>query len=236
VIFASSNAAALAAKPAGIATPIVFCIGADPIKLGLAASMNRPGGNMTGVSFLATALVAKMMEVLHEAVPKASVVAALVNPTNPNGASVREEARGAARVFGLDLHVYNASTEREIDSAFVALVERRAGALIIAGDSFFAGHFDQLVTLAARYSIPAIYPADRRFADAGGLMGYGTSIVDAHRISGGYVGRILKGEKPGDLPVQQSVKVELVINMKTAKALGLNIPPLLRALATDVIE
>jgi putative ABC transport system substrate-binding protein len=234
-IFAFGNPAAQAAKPASIATPIVFAIGLDPVQLGLVAGLNRPGGNMTGVSFVATAVVAKMLEVLHEAIPKATVVAVLVNPANPNSENNAREAQEAVRILGLDLHVLHASTQREIDQAIATLVERRVGALLITGDAFFTDQFDQLVALLARHSIPAI-SSNRDFADAGGLMSYGSSITDAYRISGGYVGRILKGEKAADLPVQQSTRVDLILNLKTAKSLGITFPLTLLGRADEVIE
>ena len=235
VIFAASNAAALAAKPAAIGTPIVFSVGGDPVKLGLVASMNRPGGNITGVSFLSTAIMAKMLEMLHEAVPNVAVVGALINPTNPNDESNVREAQEAAHILGLELHILKASTEREIGSAVATLVERHAGALLVEGDSFFFDQKDQVIALAARHSIPTISSIDA-WAYGGGLMSYSASIADAHRIAAGYVSRILMGEKPADLPVQQSKKVELIINLKTAKALGLTVPQSLLARADEVIE
>jgi putative ABC transport system substrate-binding protein len=235
VIFAADNAAAQVVRPAGTTIPIVFAIGADPVKLGLVASLSRPGGNMTGVSFLSTATVAKMLEMLHQAVPNATAIAALMNPTNPNGETDTREAQEAARILGLQLHVLDASNDREIEAAFATLVQRRAGALVVQGDSFFGGQADQLAALAARHAMPAIYQS-RIFAEAGGLMSYGASLADARRMAGTYTGRILKGEKPADLPVQQSTKIELVINLKTAKALGLAIPPGVLAIADEVIE
>jgi putative ABC transport system substrate-binding protein len=236
VIFAMGNAAAQMVKPASSSIPIVFSVGGDPVQLGLVSSINRPGGNMTGVSFITTAIVAKMLEMLHEAVPKAAIIAALVNPANPNSVSDAREAQDAARFLGLQLHVLNASTEREIDAAFATLLERRAGALVIAGDALFGSkQLDQLAALSARHAIPAIYH-DRDFAVAGGLMSYGASFSDSYRISGAYVGRILKGDKAADLPVQQSTKIELTINMTTAKALGLTFPITLLGRADEVIE
>jgi putative ABC transport system substrate-binding protein len=235
VIFAASNAAVLAAKPAAIGTPIVFSIGADPVKLGLVASMNRPGGNITGVSFLSTAIMAKSLEVLHEAVPNVAVVGALINPTNPDAESNTREAQEAAAVLGLELHVLNASTKREIDSAIATLVERHAGALLVEGDSFFFDQKDQVIALAARHSIPAISSVSE-WVYGGGLMSYSASIAEAHRIAGGYVGRVLRGEKPADLPVQQMTKIELVVNLKTARALGIAMPLPLLGRADEVIE
>jgi putative ABC transport system substrate-binding protein len=235
VIFANDLASALVIKPASTAIPIVFSMGADPVTLGLVASLNRPGGNITGVRFLSTGLVAKTLEMLHEAVPNAASIAILVNPANPNAEPETKEAQEAARILGVQLHVLHASTEREIGAAFATLVQRQAGALVIGGDTFLGNRVDQLAALAARQAIPAIYPF-RIFADGGGLMSYGPSLADARRIVGTYVGRILKGEKPADLPVQQPTKFELVINLKTAKALGLTLPPTLLAIADEVIE
>jgi putative ABC transport system substrate-binding protein len=235
VVYAGANASALAAKAATATIPIVFRIGGDPVKLGLVASLNRPGGNITGVSFLSTDTVAKMLEVLHGAVPNAGVIAALMNPANPNGVADTTEAQGAARALGLELQVFNASNEREIDAVFATLVERHAGALLIEGDPLFAIRMKQLIVLTARHAIPAIYQG-REFPDAGGLISYGANRANASRIAGAYAGRILKGEKPADLPVQQATKVELVINLTTAKALSLTVPPTLLALADEVIE
>ncbi len=222
-IFASGVAAAQVAKPASPSIPVVFVIGGDPVQLGLVASMKRQGGNITGVSFLSTAIVAKSLELLHEAVPSADIVGALVNPTDPNSATDTKQAQEAARVLGLQVHVLNASTESEIDAAFATVIERRAEALLIEGDPFFFSRLDQITALLARHSMPAIFN-NPDFAHAGGLMSYATSIPDAYRTGDTYVGRILRGEKPADLPVQQSTKVELVINTKTAKALGLTFP------------
>jgi putative ABC transport system substrate-binding protein len=235
VIVAGDNSAAEVARPASTTIPLVFTVGADPVQLGLVASLNRPGGNITGASFLSTAVVAKMLEMLHEAVPNAAVVAALVNPANPNGEADTRQAREAARILGLQLEVLNASNDREISAAFATLTERHAGALLIVGDSFFANRPDQLATLAAQHRIPAIF-VNRVFTDAGGLMSYGASLDEARRIAGLYAGRILKGEKPADLPVQQSTRVELIINMKTAKALGITFPITLLGRADEVIE
>jgi putative ABC transport system substrate-binding protein len=235
VIFAGGNAAAQVAKPASNSVPIVFAIGADPVELGLVQSINRPGGNITGVSFLSTALTAKSLEILHEAVPNKVVIAAVVNPTNPNAKLNTRELQEAARILGLQLHVLNVSSERDIDAAFATLVQQNVGALLIDGDPFFEGRLDQLVAQLARHPMPAIYQ-NRRFADAGGLMSYGTSVVDAYRIAGDYTGRILNGEKPTELPVQQSTKVELILNSKAAKALGLTFPLSLLGRADQVIE
>jgi len=227
------NNAAVAAKATTTTTPIVFTVGGDPIKMGLVDSLNRPGGNITGVSFLSSDIVAKMMEAMHELMPKAARIAALVNPTNQNAAADTKEAEAAARTLGLELQVLNASNGREIDDAFALLVERRAAALLIEGDPFFVGRMKQLVVLTARHAIPAIYQG-RDFPDAGGLMSYGAN--RALRLAGGYTGRILKGERPVDLPVQLATKLELVINLSTAKALRLDVPPSLLARADEVIE
>ena len=235
VIATVANNAAVAAKVTTTTIPIVFTVGGDPIKLGLVDSLNRPGGNITGVSFLSSDIVAKMLEALHELMPKAARIAALVNPTNQNAAADTKEAEAAARTLGLEFEVLNASNEREIDDAFALLVERRAAALLIEGDPFLVGRMKQLVVLTARHAIPAIYQG-RDFPDAGGLMSYGANRWDALRLAGGYTGRILKGERPGDLPVQLATKVELVVNLYTAKALGLKIPLPLLGRDDEVIE
>jgi putative ABC transport system substrate-binding protein len=226
---------AVAAKSATATIPIVFEIGGDPIKLGLVASLSRPGGNITGVSFLIGTLVAKQFEVLHETVPKAALVGFLVNPTIADAETNTKNVLAAAEVVGQKLLVVQAHTDSELEAAFVTLVQQRAGALVVAADPFFVSRREKLVELAARQKVPAIYTL-REFAAAGGLMSYGTSITEAHRIVGLYAGRILKGEKPADLPIQQSTKVELIINLKTAKALGLTVPPQIVARADEVIE
>ena len=230
-----STIAAVAAKAATTTIPIVFSIGADPVQLGLVASLSRPGGNLTGVSFLATTVAARSLQVLHEAVPTAKVVAALMNPGNPNSEFDTAQLREAGRVLGLDVHILDATSEREIDDAFVSLLQRHAGALFIEGDPYFFIRLKQLVALSVRYAIPAIW-ANREFPDAGGLMSYGADRLDSFRIAGTYAGRILNGEKPADLPVQQSTKIELVINLTTAKAIGITIPESLLARADEVIE
>jgi putative tryptophan/tyrosine transport system substrate-binding protein len=230
----ASNAAAVAAKAATTTIPIVFSIGGDPVALGLVSSLNRPGGNVTGASFLATGTTAKMLEVLHELVPNASI-SALFNPANPTSEAETRETQRAARITGVEVDVLTASDEHDIDAAFATLVQRRAGALIIQGDPLFASHWKQLVALTARHAIPAIFQ-NRTFAETGGLMSYGGSLAEASRIAGLYVGRILKGEKPADLPVQQSTRIEFVINLTTAKALGLTFPITLLGRADEVIE
>jgi putative tryptophan/tyrosine transport system substrate-binding protein len=235
VIVTVANNAAVAAKATTTTIPIVFTVGGDPIKMGLVDSLSRPGGNITGVSFLSSDIIAKMLEALHELMPKAVRIAALVNPTNQNAAADTKEAEAAARTLGLELQVLNASNGREIDDAFALLVERRAGALLIEGDPFFIGRMKQLVVLTARHAIPAIYQG-RDFPDAGGLVSYGANRSDALRLAGGYTGRILKGERAVDLPVQLATKLELVVNLNTAKALGLEVPPSLLARADEVIE
>jgi putative ABC transport system substrate-binding protein len=234
VIVAIYNAAAVAAKAATTTIPIVFSIGGDPVALGLVASLNRPGGNLTGADFLATGTTAKMLEVLHQLVPNATI-AALFNPANPTSETETSETQRAARIIGVELDVMTAGSEHDIDVAFARLVERRDGALFIQGDPFFAGHLKQLVALTVRHAIPAIFQ-DRVFAEAGGLMSYGGSLADAARIAGVYTGRILKGEKPADLPVQQSTRIEFVINLATAKALGITFPITLLGRADEVIE
>jgi putative ABC transport system substrate-binding protein len=235
VIATMANNAAVAAKATTTTIPIVFTVGGDPIKMSLVDSLNRPGGNITGVSFLSSDIVPKMLEALHELTPKAARIAALVNPTNQNAATDTKEAEAAARTFGLELQVLQASNKREIDDAFALLAGRRAAALLIEGDPFFIGRMKQLVVLTARHAIPAIYQS-RDFPDDGGLMSYGADRSEALRLAGGYTGRILKGEKPTDLPVQLATKVELVINLNTAKALGLTIPLPLLGRADEVIE
>jgi putative ABC transport system substrate-binding protein len=227
--------AAVAAKSSTATIPVVFAAGSDPIKLGLVASLNHPGGNVTGVNFLTETLVAKQFEVLHETVPKTALIGVLVNPHVTIGVGETKNALAAAESFGQKTMVLQASTDSELDAAFVALDQQHAGALMVAGDAFFLSRRNRLVELAARQNLPTVYNL-REYAAAGGLMSYGTSITDAHRIAGVYAGRVLKGEKPADLPVQQSTKVELVINLKTAKALGLTIPLPLLGRADEVIE
>jgi putative ABC transport system substrate-binding protein len=230
-----STPAALAAKAATKTIPIVFAVGTDPVEIGLVASLNRPGGNLTGVTNLVVEVTAKCLEVLHEMVPAATQIAFLVNPTNPASDGILREGQAAARVLGLRLLVLNASDPSEIEAAFATLARERAGALLVGQDALFSSRRDQLVALVARHAVPAIYQF-REYAAAGGLMSYGTSDSDRYRQVGVYTGRILKGEKPADLPVQQSTKIELAINMKTAKALGLTFPLNLLGRADEVIE
>ena len=236
VIAATTTLAALAAKAATTTIPIVFESAGDPVQLGLVTSLNRPGGNVTGVTQLTQGLVPKELELLHELLPTARVMVLLVNPTNPSVAeTTTKEVQAAARTLGLDFHVLNASTERDFDVAFANVIQLRAGGLVIAADVFFTGHSEQLAALAARHAVAAVYKG-REFAAAGGLMSYGSDITDSYRLAGVYTGRILKGEKPADLPVQQATKVELIINLKTAKALGINVPNTLIGRADEVIE
>jgi len=236
VIVASGGLpSALAAKHATSTIPIVFPSAADPVALGLVASLARPGGNLTGVSFLSIELMPKRLELLSELVPQARVIALLVNPTNPNTEGYVGEAREAARAKGLQVHILNAGTESEIVAASVTLGQLRAGALIVAGDPFYNSRPDQIVTLASRNGIPAMYDG-RPFVAAGGLISYGASLTSAYRQLGIYAAKILNGQKPADLPVQQPTRFSLVINLKTAKALGLTVPQSILARADEVIE
>ncbi len=224
-----------AAKAASTTIPIVVAVTADPVTSGLVSSLNRPGGNLTGVNFLLNMIAPKLFEVLQEAVPKALAIGFLINPSGPEAESAISEVRLAAQALGHELFVANASNEQEIDAAFATLAQRRVGALLVGNDVFFYSRREQIVALAARHAMPAIYNV-REYAHAGGLMSYGTSVDDAQRLAGVYVGRILKGAKPADLPVQQAVKVELVLNLKTAKTLGLTFPLSLLGRADEVIE
>jgi putative ABC transport system substrate-binding protein len=226
---------AIAAKAATTTIPIVFIAGDDPVRLGLVTSLARPGGNLTGVNFFAEELAAKRLELLRELVPEATRVAVLVNPTNPDSGSTVRNIEAAARTLGLQIQVYNASSSREINEAFTTFVRERPDALVAGTGPPFTGRRAQLVQLAAFHRIPAIY-AGRQNAEIGGLMSYGASLMDAYRQLGVYVGRILKGAKPADLPVVQSSKFELVINAETARMLGLTVPPMLLARADEVIE
>ena len=236
VIVAPGGApAAIAAKSATTTIPIVFEMGADPIAIGLVSSLNRPGGNLTGVSSLNVEVTPKRLEILHEAVPTVAVVAVLVNPTSPTADSQLKSLQAAARALGLQLHVLHASTERDFDSVFETLLQLRAGALVVASDTFFATHAEQLAALAVRHAVPAIHQS-RDFTTAGGLMSYAGSFLESHRQAGVYTGRILKGATPADLPVQQVTKVELFINLKAAKTLGVTFPLSLVGRADAVIE
>jgi len=223
-----------AAKAATSAIPIVFIVGGDPIKLGLVESLNRPGGNVTGVTILSGALTAKRLELLRELRPHASV-ACLVNPSSPEAETKLTDIREAALTTGKQLRLLNVSNDHDLDAAFAALAREQIGGLLIANDAFFVGRREQIVTLAAHHAIPTMYFL-REFAAIGGLMSYGNSLADAYHRVGISTGRILKGAKPADLPVEQTVKIELVLNLKTAKALGLEIPPTLLARADEVIE
>ena len=236
VIAAANTPAVLAAKAATTTIPIVFEMAGDPVGLGLVAGLDRPGGNVTGVTNLSIDVMPKRLQLLHEIVPTAKVVALLVNPANPTVAEIQlREVRSAARTLGLDLHVLNASTERDFEVIFANLIQLRAGGLVIAADPLFAGRSKQLGELTVRHAVPAI-SGRREFAVAGGLLSYGADIGESYRLAGIYTGRVLKGDKPANLPVQQSTKVELYINLKTAKALGLNVPNTLIGRANEVIE
>ena len=236
VIVSPGTLPALAAKAATTSIPIVFGVGNDPVQLGLVASLNRPGGNLTGINAFAVELGAKGLGLLHELMPSTGTIGFFENPNNPIFASYYErDVLTAATVIGLKIQILKAGTDREIDSAFVSLVQARTGALLVGGDVFFNNRIEQIVALAARHAIPTMYHY-REFVVAGGLISYGSSLMDAYREVGLYTARILKGEKPADLPVIQATKLELIINLKTARALGLQIPDRLLALADEVIE
>ena len=236
VIAAAGPLAALAAKSATTTIPIVFLVGDDPVQLGLVASLNRPGGNITGVTSLNRELGRKRLEVLHELLPSATVLAVLVKSDNPNSAEYQSnEVLAEANSFGLQLHVLRASHEEDFDTVFAEVGEIRAGGLVISPDPLFFDHSEQLAALASRQAVPTISPY-REFAVAGGLVSYGGSITDQFRLVGVYTSRILKGEKPADLPVQQTMKVELIVNLKTAKALGITVPQSVQSRADEVIE
>jgi putative tryptophan/tyrosine transport system substrate-binding protein len=235
VIAAAGTPSAFAAKTATVTIPVVFSTASDPVEAGLVASLNHPGGNVTGATNFGATLAAKQFELLREVVPNASVLGVLVNPTDLLTKYVTRDVQAAARALGKRIRILNASTEGEIDRAFLTLAELHAGAVIIGANAFFISQRNQIIALAARYTIPAMYFL-REFAAAGGLMSYGTSLSASYRQLGIYAGRILKGEKPGDLPVVQPVKFELVINLKTAKALGLTVPLVVQMTADEVIE
>jgi ABC-type uncharacterized transport system substrate-binding protein len=235
VITAALLPAARAAKAATATIPIVFVTGSDPIESGLVTSFNRPAENVTGVSLFSVVLAAKRLELLHEFVPRATVFAVLVNPTNPNAASNMREIEAAAHRTGLQIAFIRISSDRDYDAVFSTISQLRAGALMVSADGFFASQREQLIALAARLAVPTIY-FQREFVNAGGLISYGASSSDMYRHAGIYAGKILKGAKPTELPIEQPTKFELVINLKTAKALGLDIPPMLLARADEVIE
>jgi putative ABC transport system substrate-binding protein len=237
VIAATTTPGALAAKAATTTIPIVFEAGGDPVQLGLVASLNRPGGSVTGVTQTNQEITPKRLELLHELLPTARVMALLVNPADPGlSESQTKDSLSAAQTLGLELHVLNASSERDFDAVFAKLIQLRAGGLVIATDALFTSQRgEQLAALAVRHAVPAVYKG-REFATAGGLMSYGSDITDSYRLAGNYTGRILKGDKPADLPVQQGTKVELIINLKTAKALGITFPLTLLGRADEVIE
>jgi putative ABC transport system substrate-binding protein len=236
VIAATTTPAALAAKAATATIPIVFESATDPVRFGLVASLSRPGGNVTGVTQTNAEVAPKLLQLLHELLPTAHIIGLLVNPANPVLADNQtKEFLAAAQTLGVELHVLNASTDSDLDAAFANLVQLRAGGLVVSTDPFFTSRSAQLAALAARNALAAVYKG-REFAAAGGLLSYGTDIADTFRLAGIYTGRILKGEKPADLPVQQATKVELIINLKTAKALGITFPLTLLGRADEVIE
>jgi putative tryptophan/tyrosine transport system substrate-binding protein len=235
ILAAGSPAVALEAKSVTTSIPIVFSNAADPVKIGLVASLNRPGGNVTGVTTISAELEAKRLGLLHELVPSATSIAVLVNSTRPGVDAQLAQTQQAARVLGLPLHILKASSGSDLDAAFVTLIQLRAGALMITADALFTENRDQIAALARRYSVPTMFQF-REFAAAGGLMSYGSRFGEAYRQAGILAGRILRGEKPADLPVMQSNKFELVINMKTAKALGIEVPISMQMLADEVID
>ena len=235
IVTSGGNIGAAAAKNATSAIPVIFVTGSDPVASGLVASLGRPGGNVTGVTFFTTELTSKRVELISELVPQARVIAVLMNPTNPSAERIAREAEEAVQAQRRQLHILTVASETEIDNAFAELVKRGTGALFIGGDAFLNSRREQLVALAARHAVPTIYSLSEA-ATAGGLISYGPSRKAIYRQLGIYTGRILKGEKPGDLPVQQPTKFELVINLKTAKALGLTVPPTILARADELIE
>jgi putative ABC transport system substrate-binding protein len=235
-VIVANSPGVMAVKAATTTIPIVFTTGTNPVQIGLVPSLSRPGGNVTGVTQLHQEVAPKRLELAHQSVPTATVIAVLVNPTDPSSSETQlKNLQAAARVLGVQLHVLHASTEQDFDTVFATLVQLRAGALVIGTDAFFTGRSEQLAALALRHAIPTIFQ-EHEFAAAGGLMSYGGSTTDIYRIAGTYTGRILKGERPSDLPVQQATKLELLINLKTAKVLGLTIPETLLATANEVIE
>jgi len=235
LIIAIAPSAALAAKAATATIPIVFVTGADPVELGLVSSLSRPDGNVTGANFLVKTLAAKRVELLRDLAPGATLMGFVFNPTNPASEPELRDVQAASREVGLQLQILHASSERDIETAFASFAQQRINAILVAGDSFFLSRRNQLIAAAARHAIPTSYQL-REFVAAGGLISYGTDLMGAYRLAGVYAGRILKGERPTDLPVQQSVKFELAINLKTAKALGLTVPDKLLAIADEVIE
>jgi putative tryptophan/tyrosine transport system substrate-binding protein len=235
VIAAGTPVAALAAQKATTSIPVVFGLGSDPVKDGLVANLARPGGNITGATFFSNLLDAKRLSLLHQLAPDAKVIAVLLNPKNANAELEKQDTQEAARTLGLELVVVQASTEREIDDSVGSLSQQHARALLVAGDAFLNGRADQIAKLAVRYALPTCFTLHQSAA-AGGLMSYGADITDTWRQVGKYVGRILKGEKPGDLPVQQPTKFEFIVNLTTAKALGLTIPASLLSLADELID
>jgi putative tryptophan/tyrosine transport system substrate-binding protein len=235
VIMAAGDNPALAAKAATATIPIVFAVAGDPVQLGVVANLNRPGGNVTGVSFFSSTVVPKRLGLLHELVPKAAVFGLLTNPNNASAEAERGEAKAAASVLGCELLTVKAASAADIDTAFATLAQQNAGAILVAGDAFFINRHDQIVALAARYAIPAIYNL-REYTEAGGLMSYGADIQDIYRQAGVYAGRMLRGVKSDDLPIMLPTKFPLVVNLKTAQVLGLSIPPGILAIADEVIE
>ena len=235
VIMAASDRSALAAKTATATIPIVFTSGNDPVAFGLVASLSRPGGNLTGVTTLNVEVGPKRLELLHEMLPATRRIAVLINPSDPSAETLSRDLDAAARTLALELDVLHASSEGDFDGAFAALRQRGASALVIGADPFFNSRIKQLATLTVQHAVPAVYQW-REFAAAGGLVSYGSATTVAYGLAGNYCGRVLRGEKPADLPVQQATKVELIINFKTAKALGLEVPPTLLARADEVIE
>ena len=235
IVATGGNQSIIAAKAATATIPIVFTTGSDPVKEGFVASLNRPGGNATGVNFFVSQMEAKRFGLLRELVPAAAMIAVLLNPNNPPFEAQLKDVQAAARTLGQQVHILRASSARDLDAAFTSMAQTRPAALLVGADPFFNARREQIITLAAHYAIPAMYEL-REFAVAGGLMSYGTSLTDAYRQAGVYAGRILKGERPTDLPVMQPTKFEFVINLKTAKALGLTVPQSLQVAADEVIE